>query len=132
MRKSGCIHPEILGALARCGHGDTVLIADGNYPLESRQPESERVFLGLRAGSPEATEVLSVLLGEINVEGAAVMRPEGGERPEIFDRFAALLGFEPEQEDRYPFYTRAAGAKLAILTGEQRLYANILLTVGTA
>ena len=30
------IHPDIMAALALCGHGDKVLIADGNYPLDSK------------------------------------------------------------------------------------------------
>ena len=37
------IHPDILAALALCGHGDKVLIADGNYPLDSKSGEAETV-----------------------------------------------------------------------------------------
>ena len=37
------IHPDIVAALALCGHGDKVLIADGNYPLDSKSGEAETV-----------------------------------------------------------------------------------------
>ena len=37
------IHPDIMAALALCGHGDKVLIADGNYPLDSKSGEAETV-----------------------------------------------------------------------------------------
>ena len=33
MLKTRLLHPEILNALARAGHGSRVLIADGNYPF---------------------------------------------------------------------------------------------------
>lgn len=36
MLKGKLIHPDIMAALALCGHGDKVLIADGNYPLAPR------------------------------------------------------------------------------------------------
>ena len=36
MLKGKLIHPDIMAALALCGHGDKVLIADGNYPLDSK------------------------------------------------------------------------------------------------
>src|SRR5688572_16284327 len=32
MLKGTLIHPEILRALGRCGHGSKVLITDGNFP----------------------------------------------------------------------------------------------------
>ena len=36
MLKGKLIHPDLIAALALCGHGDKVLIADGNYPLDSK------------------------------------------------------------------------------------------------
>ena len=36
MLRGKLIHPDIMAALALCGHGDKVLIADGNYPLDSK------------------------------------------------------------------------------------------------
>ena len=55
MFKDGCIHPGIMQALSRCGHGDKILIADGNYPLQGRTGACERVYLGVRAGLPQVT-----------------------------------------------------------------------------
>ena len=36
MLRTDLIHPPLLEALARCGHGSKVLIADGNYPLAEK------------------------------------------------------------------------------------------------
>ena len=47
MLKGKLIHPDIMAALALCGHGDKVLIADGNYPLDSKTGQAETVYLGL-------------------------------------------------------------------------------------
>lgn len=135
MLTTGCIHPDIMAAIALCGHGSKILIADGNYPLAARSGNAKKVYLGVSPGLPTVTAVLSALLSVLNVEKAEVMLPEDGTRPEIFDEFAALL---PKLEltgiGRYPYYDACEKPEvcLAISTGEKRVYANILLTVGVA
>ncbi|HIQ71979.1 MAG TPA: RbsD or FucU transport [Candidatus Onthenecus intestinigallinarum] len=135
MFKDGCIHPGIMQALSRCGHGDKILIADGNYPLQGRTGACERVYLGVRAGLPQVTDVLDALLQEINAEAAQVMQPADGSEPPIFAEFRERLpGLRLEMLDRYAFYDACCepDVRLAISTGEQRVFANILLTVGVA
>ena len=97
MLKGGCINPEIMKAISLCGHGDQILIADGNYPLDAKTGGAQKVYLGLTAGVPEVTQVLDGL-------------------------------------DRWAFYGACCEPKvrLAISTGEKRVFANILLTVGVA
>jgi L-fucose mutarotase len=134
MLKTRLLHPEILAALGEAGHGAQVLIADGNYPVTTRSnPDAYRVFLNLEPGRLTATEVLAVIADAIPVEAAHVMGPDDGSEPDIHADFRRLL---PDNEltrlDRYAFYDLARGpdCALAIATGEQRLYANILLTIG--
>ena len=134
MKKSGCINPLIMQVLAAVWHGDQILIADGNYPLESKCPDSKRVYLGVRAGEPTVTTVLETILSEINVEAAIVMKPEEG-RPEIYNEFEQILPqIQLEQLSRWDFYEAAARpvVRLAISTGEKRVFSNVLLTVGCA
>jgi len=128
------LHPEILAALGEAGHGAQVLIADGNYPLATRSnPDAYRVFLNLEPGKLTVTDVLSVIAEAIPVEAAYVMGPDDGSEPSIYEDFRGLL---PENElerlGRFEFYDMARGpdTALAIATGEQRIYANILLTIG--
>lgn len=134
MVKGRLIHPDILHALSLCGHGDQVLIADGNYPLNSETGEAQKVYLGLTSGVPEVTQVLETLLQTVAVEKAVVMRPPEDEAvPEIFSEFSRLLGgMTLEETGRWEFYRACAEPKvrLAISTGERRTYANILLTIG--
>lgn len=135
MRKQGCINPAIMKVLSLCGHGDKILIADGNYPLDARSGDAEKVYLGVSAGLPTVTEVLDALLCEINVEKAEVMLPEDGSAPEIFSEFnARLQDLSLSGMERFEFYDAccAKEVRMAISTGEKRVFANILLTVGCA
>lgn len=75
MLKGKLIHPDIMAALALCGHGDKVLIADGNYPLDSKTGQAETVYLGLTPGLPTVTDVLAAIQSTVNIEKAEVMDP---------------------------------------------------------
>jgi L-fucose mutarotase len=134
MLKTRLLHPEILAALGEAGHGAQVLIADGNYPLATRSnSDAYRVFLNLEPGKLTVTDVLSVIAEAIPVEAAYVMGPDDASEPSIYEDFRGLLpGTELERLGRYEFYDMARGpdTALAIATGEQRIYANILLTIG--
>lgn len=128
------IHPGILEAIGAAGHGSRILIADGNYPASTKcGMNSERVYLNLVPGMPTVTQVLDALLTAIPIEAAAVMAPAEGPDPEVFAEFVERLpGLALERIGRLPFY-EAAGSDdtcLTIITGEQRIYANLLLTIG--
>lgn len=131
MLKTTCIHPEIMDVLSRCGHGSKILIADGNYPLAEKTGKAVKVYLGLCRGCPTVTEVLETLCGVIPFERAEVMIKDSGEEPEIFIEFRRCLkGLSLEGHGRQEFYDACDDIALAINTGEQRTYANILLTIG--
>lgn len=126
-------HPPLLAALAAAGHGSTVLIADGNYPLSTASgANAARIHLNLRPGLLDAVTVLKAVADVVPVEGARVMSP-GGEEPSIFRDFRALLpDVQFEELRRADFYeaARASDLAVAIATGEQRLFGNLLLTIG--
>jgi len=135
MLTSHLLHPEILSALASAGHGARVLIADGNYPFSTGAPVgARRVFLNLRPGLVAVTDALEAVLSAIPVETAMVMVPPDGSQPEIHRALSALLPRDTafEQRGRFEFYAeaRSADTTLVIATGEQRVFANILLVIG--
>lgn len=46
MIKGECIHQQILKELAKGGHGNKILIADGNYPIMTNTNENaEKIYL---------------------------------------------------------------------------------------
>lgn len=144
MLKGKLIHPGILEVLARAGHSSQILIADGNYPaLTKRSRSSTLVSLNLSPGVVNCVDVVETLVSAVPIEAALVMRPESSgpyatdQDPEIWDEFRKVLaaaavnvGLEPVE--RFRFYEIASGddVALVITTGEQRLYANLLLTIG--
>lgn len=144
MLKGQILHPEILHALGRAGHSSKVLIADGNYPFSTRLGRNAKlVFLNLAPGKLLVTEVLEALLATAPIEAAEVMQPARtgpyamtGDPP-IFAEFSRLLkNAAPDVTlvplERFAFYESAAtnDVCLTIATGEQRIYANLLLTIG--
>jgi len=134
MLKTRLLHPGILAALAEAGHGSQVLIADGNYPLRTGSNEAaQRIYLNVAPGLVSVTDVLRALVAVIPIEAAHVMAPDGGDDPAIFAEFRELIpGIDLQRLGRFPFYDAARGPDLAlaIATGDQRLYANLLLTIG--
>ena len=144
MLKSQLLHPQMLHALARAGHGAKVLISDGNYPHWPKHgPNAEVVFLNLAPGQLLVTDVLKALLSAIPIEKAEVMDyAKSGPNslpgdPPIWNEFRHLLhdnsaDLELEKIERFKFYDAAGTPEvcLTVATGDQRIYANLLLTIG--
>jgi len=66
MLKGKLIHPQILEALGRAGHGSQVLIADGNYPASTKLgPKATLVNLNLSPGLVNCTQVLEALVSDL-------------------------------------------------------------------
>jgi len=129
------INPPIISALSGAGHGAKVLIADSNYPASTKiGPNAELVYMNLAPGIPSGTDVLQTLLNAIEVEAAMVMQPDDGSEPDIFGEFKKALpgNVELQKLGRFDFYDAVEHPDtcLVIQTGEQRLYANILLVIG--
>lgn len=144
MLKTPIIHPQILHALGRAGHTSKILIADGNFPHHTRRgPNAELVFLNFSPGQMNATEVLSGIVNAVPIELAEVMEPARTgpyamkNDPPIFDEFRKILKARNAMLDltrleRFAFYEASSSkdVTLTIATGDQRLYANVLLTIG--
>ncbi len=135
MLKYTLLHPEILAALGSAGHGAKILIADGNYPFSTRAYSgARRVYLNLAPGLVNAVDVLRVLVNAIPIESADIMLTAEGEEAPIIAEFRALLPLNVpvHGHERFAFYDlcRDPDTALVIATGEQRVYANILLTIG--
>jgi len=134
MLRSTLTHPALLSALGTMGHGSMVLIADGNFPFGTHtNPAAAHVYLNLRPGLINATDVLETLVTAIPIEAAHVMQPNDGSEPPIFAEFRAHLPGTPLQPlERFAFYAFAQRPEvgLVIATGEARVWANVMLTIG--
>ena len=135
MLKSTIIHPELIQALAEAGHGARILLADGNYPVTVKaNPDARIVFLNFVPGMVGGVDIVRALVATIPVESALYMAPPDGKMPAIVGEYRKLIAKSAPFAalERFDFYDEASGpdTSLVIASGEQRVYANLLLTVG--
>jgi len=144
MLKHQLLHPQISAALAQSGHSAKVLIADGNYPASSTLgPHAELISLNLSPGVVNCTQVLEALATAIPIEAAHTMAPETSgphamqhdppiwtEFRDVFRRHQVDVDLQPIE--RFEFYrtVQSLAHVLTIQTADQRLFANLLLTIG--
>ncbi len=132
---SKIISPELLKVLAEMGHGDEIVIADGNFPAEAI---GQRV---IRADGHGAVELLAAIMELIPLDKYAdetfiLMQVVPGDdvTPTIREEYKAIGEKDPAfrlgYEQRFAFYERAKKAYAVIATGEIALYANIILKKG--
>ena len=134
------LSPELLKALCEMGHGDELVIADGNFPSES-MGKNAKVIRCDGHGVPELLEaILTVFPLDTYVETPVslmqVMPGDNVETP-IWDEYKEIISKYDErgekaigQIERFAFYDEAKTAYAIIATGESALYANIMLQKG--
>ena len=133
------LSPELLKVLCEMGHGDELVIGDGNFPAESVGADA----IVIRAdghGVPELLDaILSVIpLDQYSEKPVALMEVVPGDDvvPTIWDTYKELLHKHDsehcaiEMTERFAFYERAKKAYAIIASGETAIYANILLKKG--
>ena len=131
------ISPELMDTLMRMGHGDELVLADGNFPADSH---AQRIVRADGLGVPDVLRALAPFfpLDQYVDAAAFVMQPVPGDPPEppIWATFAELLQasegkpVELEQVERFAFYERAKKAYAVVATSETALYANLILKKG--
>jgi L-fucose mutarotase len=144
MLKHQLIHPHINAVLGRAGHHSRILIADGNYPASTKKgPNAEVVCLNLSPGIVTVSQVLRAILSalpvdEVNTMGIPADDPyaQQGEPP-VWSEYRAILAearlrLELRPILKWDFYNAVASPDhvLTVQTGDQALWANVLLTVG--
>ncbi len=134
---SSILSPDLLKILMEMGHGDELVIADGNFPSASI---AQRLIRADGHGVPELLEAILKLFpldGYVD-QPIALMEVVPGDDVEtpIWDDYRKIIKASGEKCDgfdfveRYAFYKRAKQAYAVIATGEEALYANIILKKG--
>ena len=132
------VSPELLKVLCEMGHGDEIVIADGNFPAETF---GKRV---IRADGISGTAMLDAVLSLIPLDTYSdpnfiLMRlmecDEGKIDPVIWNEYKEIADKHDKNVkigniDRFAFYERAKNAYAVIATGEEAVYANIILKKG--
>lgn len=129
------LSPELLKILMEMGHGDEIIIADGNFPAASH---AQRLVRCDGHGVPEVLEaVLRLLpLDQYVEKPVALMDVVPGDTvvPVIWEEYKAEIAkygdVEIEFMERFAFYERAKKAYAIVATGESAQYANVILKKG--
>ena len=132
------VSPELLKILCEMGHGDEIVIADGNFPSENY---GKRV---VRADGLGGEEIFDAVLSLIPVDtysdpNLILMQltesDKGKVNPVIWDSYKQIASAHDDNAkwgdtERFAFYERAKNAYAVIATGEQAIYANIIVKKG--
>ena len=129
------LSPELLKILMEMGHGDRIVIGDGNFPAASN---AQRLVRLDGHGVPEVLDAILTLMPlDTYVDKPVALMDNGDEanRPPIWAEYEDIIKKnEGEKEielvERFAFYTRAKTAYAIIATGETAIYANVILQKG--
>jgi len=132
---SPIISPELLKILMEMGHGDEIVIGDGNFPAASC---AQRL---VRLDGHGVTDVLDAILAlmpldtYVDLPASLMATTNGDPTPEIWADYKKVLAkynekTEMKELERFEFYDRAKAAYAVVATGETAVYANIILKKG--
>ena len=128
------ISPDLLAILAQMGHGDELVISDAHFPAYSVNPNVVRVDA---ATSPELLKAILKLieLDQYVDNPVMMMAPVPGDNldPELMAEVKEHLGKDADRIDyieRFAFYDRAKEAFAVVVSGESRIYGNIIIKKG--
>ena len=131
------LSPELLKILMEMGHGDELVIADGNFPAASH---AQRL---VRCDGQEVPPILNAVLQFFPLDtfvdqAVSIMAVVPGDNysPDIWPEYESIIrkhnpdfdGFE--LVERFEFYERAKKAYAIVATSEMARYANIILKKG--
>ena len=131
------ISPELIKVLMEMGHGDEIVISDGNFPAANC---ANRL---VRADGHNIPEILDAILKffpldpyvEKPVSLMAIVPGDTVKTP-IWEVYRKIVMKHDskfrdfENVERFEFYERAKKAFAVVATGESELYANIILKKG--
>ncbi len=135
---SPILSPELLKIIAEMGHGDELVISDGNFPGTSIGRRCVRCD-GHGAAEVMAAVVALFPLDDFVDRPVAVMEvPDGmfeGNKAPIWAKFQAaadsdMPGAKFEMMEHDAFIDRARAAYAVVQTGETALYGNVIIRKG--
>jgi L-fucose mutarotase len=130
------ISPELLKVLCEMGHGDHLVIADGNFPAASN---AKRLIRMDGHGVPEVLDAILSLfpLDQYVEKQVSLMEVCKGDTvvPTIWEKYKEIIEkYEPDAQieflERFDYYDEAKKAYAIIATSESAQYANVILKKG--
>lgn len=128
MKKTGLLNQPLSEVIAGLGHYDTLVVGDAGLPIPA---STRRIDLAVSAGVPRFLEVVSAILGEMQVQSAIVAQEMPARSPEAYAALRQLLGdIQVELVPHEELKAQTAAARAVARTGEFTPYANVILVSG--
>lgn len=138
------LSPDLLYAIASMGHGDEIVLADANFPASSMCAGGAKLINAHGHGIPVILEAILKFFPLDTYDFNAVIlmdltnkdKNKGMAEPEVWKEFQTICdGGHGDRVnmlklERFDFYKRAKQSYAIVATGEQALYANIILRKG--
>lgn len=129
------LSPQLLKILCEMGHGDELVIADANFPAENY---GQRV---VRADGLGGVALLDAILKMIPLDTYAdenfllMETTQGDPTPTIWAEYYDVANANDDNLragnlERFAFYERAKNAYAVVASGEEAVYANIIIKKG--
>ncbi|SFL69814.1 L-fucose mutarotase [Gracilibacillus orientalis] len=132
------LSPDLLKTLHEMGHGDEIVIGDGNFPAANY---ANRL---IRCDGHNIPDLLAAILELLPLDTFVdkpvtlmqVVDEQNEPTPEIWHEYKDILSEfqvaenQIDHEERFAFYERSKRAYAIIATTEKALYANIILKKG--
>ena len=136
------LNAEVLACLRAMGHGDVLIVADGNFPSHSVAAETVTGQL-LRMDNLTAAEAINAILSVLPLDTFVADfagRMEVVDKPDEIPPVQAEVQAEIDQFEgrsrpmigieRFAFYDLARASYAVIQTGERRFYGCFMLRKG--
>lgn len=136
------LSPELLKVLCEMGHGERLVIADGNFPVATTGKDAIIVRMDGH-GVPEILDaILTVMPLDTYVDKPVQLmklmdRDVGKVATPIWDTYKEIIQKHDERGadtvqniDRFAFYEETKSVYCVIATGESAAYANVMLQKG--
>lgn len=130
------IHPLLEGKLLHrlwgMGHGDTLVVADCNFPADSHA----KYLINLPGTTaPDVLAAIRTVIPADEFEGPSIAIMKSGAKALLPVQKELLNASAVDRTrflvlERHEFYEQAKSAYLIIRTGESRIYANVILRKG--
>jgi L-fucose mutarotase len=136
------LNADVLQALRAMGHGDTLVIADANFPSDAIARQS-RIGKLLTINNVSATHAIAAILSVLPLDtplqpavGRMQVIGDPDSTPEVQREVQAIVDATEGMHapmysiERMAFYEKAKQAYCVIATGEARLYGCFILSKG--
>lgn len=135
---SPLLSPELLKVLMEMGHGDSIVIGDGNFPHASIAAGKPLIRLDGHGACEVLDAILSLFPLDTYVDAPVTLMsvvPGDDVQTPIWDDFARIVekhqsGAKTRFIERFDFYDAARKCYAVVSTGETALYANVILQKG--